>query len=302
MNWQAISFDWNQVRAFLATAEEGSFSEAARALKTTQPTISRQISELERSLGVTLFERSVRGPSLTDAGRDLLDHVRAMGEAATLISMAAEGQSQQVSGEVAVTATDLLSAVVLPKLLAPLRETAPGIRIRIVASNETQNLTQREADIAIRHARPTQPDLIARHVANFRATLYAASRYLDEAGRPRAPQDVAEHAFVGSPDPERLIPALHNMGIPVRAENFVMNSQNGVVVWELLKAGFGISMLPEVLCDAADGVEKVLPDLPPLQFPIWLVTHRELQTSPRIRIVFDQLARGLKEAATPLGD
>lgn len=302
MNWQAISFDWNQVRAFLATAEEGSFSEAARALRSTQPTISRQISELERSLGVTLFERSVRGPSLTDAGRDLLDHVRAMGEAATLISMAAEGQSQQVSGEVAVTATDLLSAAVLPKLLAPLRETAPGIRIRIVASNETQNLTQREADIAIRHARPTQQDLIARHVANFRATLYAASSYLDQAGRPRAPQDVAEHAFVGSPDPERLIPALHNMGIPVRAENFVMNSQNGVVVWELLKAGFGISMLPEVLCDAQEGVEKVLPDLPSLQFPIWLVTHRELQTSPRIRIVFDQIARGLKEAAAPLGD
>lgn len=302
MNWQAVSFDWNQVRAFLATAEEGTFSEAARALSSTQPTIGRQISELERSLGVTLFERSVRGPTLTDAGRDLLDHVRAMGEAATLISMAAESQSQQVSGEVAVTATDLLSAVVLPKLLAPLRETAPGIRIRIVASNETQNLTQREADIAIRHARPTQPDLIARHVANFRATLYAASRYLDQAGRPRAPQDVAEHAFVGSPDPERLLPALHNMGIPVRAENFVMNSQNGVVVWELLKAGFGISMLPEVLCDTEEGVEKVLPDLPPLQFPIWLVTHRELQTSPRIRIVFDQLARGLKEAAAPLGD
>ncbi|MEM8626122.1 MAG: LysR family transcriptional regulator [Pseudomonadota bacterium] len=302
MNWQAVSFDWNQVRAFLATAEEGTFSEAARALSSTQPTIGRQISELERSLGVTLFERSVRGPTLTDAGRDLLDHVRAMGEAATLISMAAESQSQQVSGEVAVTATDLLSAVVLPKLLAPLRETAPGIRIRIVASNETQNLTQREADIAIRHARPTQPDLIARHVANFRATLYAASRYLDQAGRPRAPQDVAEHAFVGSPDPERLLPALHNMGIPVRAENFVMNSQNGAVVWELLKAGFGISMLPEVLCDAEEGVEKVLPDLPPLQFPIWLVTHRELQTSPRIRIVFDQLARGLKEAAAPLGD
>ncbi|MEO1797888.1 MAG: LysR substrate-binding domain-containing protein, partial [Pseudomonadota bacterium] len=69
-----------------------------------------------------------------------------------------------------------------------------------------------------------------------------------------------------------------------------------------LKAGFGISMLPEVLCDTEEGVEKVLPDLPPLQFPIWLVTHRELQTSPRIRIVFDQLARGLKEAAAPLGD
>ena len=71
MNWDAVSFDWNQVRAFLATAEEGSFSGAARALKSTQPTIGRQISELEARLGVTLVERSVRGPSLTDAGRDL---------------------------------------------------------------------------------------------------------------------------------------------------------------------------------------------------------------------------------------
>lgn len=301
MNWQAILFDWNQVRAFLATAEEGSFSGAARVLKSTQPTIGRQISELERALGVVLFERSVRGPSLTDAGRDVLEHVRAMADAATLISMTATSHSQEVTGEVTVTATDLLSAAILPGVLGPLRVDAPGIRLRIVASNETQNLTQREADIAIRHVRPQQPDLIARHIANFRANLYAAQSYLDTAGRPRAPHELAHHAFVGSPDPDRLIPALHNMGIPVRAENFVMNSQNGVVVWESLKAGFGVSMLPEVLCDAEPGVEKVLPELPSLEFPIWLVTHRELQTSPRIRMVFDQLARGLKEAAARLG-
>ncbi|MEM8792354.1 MAG: LysR family transcriptional regulator [Pseudomonadota bacterium] len=297
MNWQAISFDWNQVRAFLATAEEGSFSGAARALRSTQPTIGRQISELERTLGVTLFERSVRGPSLTDAGQNLLSHARAMGESATLISMTASAHAQEVSGEVAVTATDLLSATVLPAVLAPLRRDAPGVRIRIVASNDTQNLIRREADIAIRHARPDQPELFARHVGNFRAALYASTDYLDGAGWPRTPQDIANHAFVGSPDPERLIPALHNMGIPVRAENFVMNSQNGVVVWELLKAGFGISMLPEILCDAEPGIVKVLPSLQSLEFPIWLVTHRELQTSRRIRLVFDQLARGLIEAA-----
>jgi DNA-binding transcriptional LysR family regulator len=164
MNWQAMSFDWNQVRAFLATAEEGSFSGAARALKTTQPTIGRQISALERSLGVTLVERSVRGLTLTQVGRDLLDHVRAMGEAATLISMAADGHSQEVTGEVTVTATDLMSAAILPAILAPLRQTAPGIRVRIVATGDIQNLMQREADIAIRHVRPDQPDLIARHV------------------------------------------------------------------------------------------------------------------------------------------
>jgi len=301
MNWQAISFDWNQVRAFLATVEEGSFSGAARVLKTTQPTIGRQISELEAALGVTLVERSVKGPTLTETGRDLLDHVRAMGEAATLISMAAEGHSLDVSGDVTITATDLLSAGMLPAILAPLRQNSPGIRVRIVSSNDIQNLLQREADIAIRHVRPEQPELIARHVGDFRASLYAASDYLERAGRPRTPREVADHDFVGTPDPDRLIAPLHNQGVPLRPKNFVMTSDSGVVVWELLKAGYGISMLPETLCDAEPGVEKVLPSLPSLEFPVWLVAHRELQTSKRIRIVFDHLVRGLGEVARKIG-
>lgn len=302
MNWQAISFDWNQVRAFLATTEEGSFSGAARALKTTQPTIGRQISTLEGALGVTLVERSVRGLTLTQAGRDLLDHVRTMGEVATLISMVADGQSQEVTGEVTVTATDLLSAAILPGILSTLRETAPGIRVRIVCSNDIQNLMHREADIAIRHVRPDQPDLIARHVGDFRANLYASSAYLDRAGRPRTPREVADHAFVGNADPERLMAPLHNMGIPVRAESFVMSSDSGVVAWELVKSGYGISMQPEALGEAEAGIEKAYPDCPSLEFPIWLVTHRELQTSRRIRIVFDQLVRGLRETAGMAGD
>lgn len=302
MNWQAISFDWNQVRAFLATAEEGSFSGAARALKTTQPTIGRQIAALESTLGVALVERSARGLTLTQTGRELLDHVRSMAEAATLISMVADGQSQDVTGEVTITATDLLSAGILPPILMPLRETAPGIRLRIVASSDIRNLMQREADIAIRHVRPDQPDLIARHIGDFRASLYAATAYLDRAGRPRTPREVADHPFVGTLDPERLIATLQNQGMPFRAENFAMGSDSGVVVWEMLKAGYGISMLPEALCEPEPCLEKVLPSLPSIEFPIWLVTHRELQTSKRIRIVFDQLARGLTEAASNVGE
>ena len=293
MNWQAISFDWNQVRAFLATAEEGSFSGAARALKTTQPTIGRQISALEKALGVTLFERTLKGPTITHAGRELLDHVLAMGEAATLISMVAAGQSQEVTGEVTVTATDLMAATILPAVLAPLRKIAPSIRVRINAANDIRNLTRREADIAIRHVRPNQPDLIARHVGDIRGNLYAATAYLDRAGRPRTPREMAEHAFVGTPDPVRLIAPLHDRDIPVRTENFVMSSDSGVVVWELVKNGYGISMLPEVLCEAEPGIEKALPSLPSLEFPLWLVTHRELRTNRRIRVVFDMLARGL---------
>ena len=214
-----------------------------------------------------------------------------------LISMSADGQSQEVTGEVVVTATDLLSAVILPPILVSLRQTAPGIRVRIVCSNDIQNLMQREADIAIRHARPNQTELIARHVGDFRASLYAASVYLDRAGRPRTPRDVADHAFVGNADPERLMAPLRDMGIPVREESFVMSSDSGVVTWELVKSGFGISMQPEVLGEAEPGIEKALPSLHSLEFPIWLVTHRELRTNRRIRVVFDTLARGLAEIA-----
>ena len=301
MNWDALSFDWNQVRAFLATVEEGSFSGAARVLKTTQPTIGRQISELEATLGVTLFERSVRGPRVTGAGAELLDHVRAMGEAATLISVVADAQSQEVSGDVTVTATDLLSAITLPAILAPLRETAPGVRIRIVAASDIRNLTQREADIAIRHVRPDQPDLIARHIGDFRANFYAARSYLDRAGRPRELHEIANHAFVGPLEQARMIASLQNLGIPFRIENFVMSSDSGMVVWEMMKAGFGLSLLPEVLCDAEPGLEKVFPEFTPLQIPIWLVTHRELHTSRKIRVVFDQLARGMAQTLRASG-
>lgn len=295
MNWQAMAFDWNQVRAFLATAEEGSFSGAARALKTTQPTISRQISGLEEALGVTLFERTVRGPTVTETGRDLLDHVRLMGETATLISAIATGQSQDVVGDVAISATDLVSAAILPGLLGELRDTAPGIHLRIVSSNDNSNLMRREADIAIRHVRPTESDLIAQHIGDFHANLYAATVYLDKAGRPRSAEMLANHDFIGNPDSGPIAMTLRSYGIPVRRQNFAISSESGIVQWELVKSGYGVTFMPELLGEATPGVEKVLPDLPGLEFPVWLVTHRELKTSRRIRVVFDLMARELSK-------
>ena len=105
MHWQSINFDWNQARAFLVTAEEGSLTAAARALDLTQPTLGRQVAALERSLGLVLFERVGRGLELTQAGLELLDHIRAMGDAANRVSLAASGQSESVEGQVCITAS-----------------------------------------------------------------------------------------------------------------------------------------------------------------------------------------------------
>lgn len=295
MNWQLISFDWNQARAFLATAEEGSLSAAARALGLTQPTLSRQVAALEDDLGVLLFDRVGRSLLLTEAGLDLLEHVRAMGTGASLLSLAASGRSQTIEGQVSITATDAMSAYILPAVLQRVRAVAPGIEIEVVASNEVRDLRRREADIALRNIRPEQPDLIAKLARETTAHLYASTAYLDAHGRPETPEDLKNADFVGFVDSQVLIPTLNGMGLPVSRRNFKLSSASSVVVWELVKQGLGITIMPKEIAALTPGIEKVLPELAPVPVPVWLISHRELLTSRRIRIVFDLLADALSK-------
>lgn len=293
MNWQSVSFDWNQARAFLATAEEGSLSAAARALGQTQPTLGRQVSALEEKLGVTLFERAGRSLSLTQSGLELLYHFRAMGDAASRISLTASGQSQAIEGQVCITASDGMATYLLPPVVKKLRAAAPGIEIEIVADNEVSDLNRREADIAIRHVRPEQPDLIAKLVRETTGHLYAATSYLDTHGRPETAADVADATFVVLNQSERMLSALNGLGLSLTKRNFKLVSANSVVGWEMVKQGLGIGVMIPEIADLTPEVERVLPDLPPYPVPIWLVTHRELRTSRRIRLVFDLLAEAL---------
>ena len=141
-------FDWNQTRGFLATAETGSLSAAARKLGLTQPTLSRQVAALEEELGVTLFERVGKKLALTDTGLELLDHARQMGTAADAIALSATGRSQAVEGRVSVSASDGIAVHLVPPILTRIRREAPQIQVEVVASNELSDIRRREADIA----------------------------------------------------------------------------------------------------------------------------------------------------------
>ena len=136
---------------------------------------------------------------------------------------------------------------------------------------------------------------------DLRTGLYGAQTYFEEKARPNCPRDAADHAFIGVPNSEGLLAALQQLGIPLTEDSFIVTSDSGVVISGCLKAGYGLSLLPVALCDPEPGLERVLPDLPTPQIPIWLVTHRELQTSKRIRVVFDQLAHGLAQIAAEPG-
>ncbi|MCA9636433.1 MAG: LysR family transcriptional regulator [Myxococcales bacterium] len=294
MDWRSVRFDWNRARAFLVTAEEGSLSAAARALGMSQPTLGRQVDALEEELEVLLFERVGKRLVLTEAGLGLLEHARAMGEAASRVSLAASGHSQALEGEVTITVGEIFGARVLPPIIARLRADEPGIRIEIVATNETSDLRRREADIAIRNVRPQHPDLIARKIRDMAGNLYAASVYLDRIGRPTTPAGFSDADFVGFDlDGGPMIAALGHVGFSLQSRNFTSACQNQLVQWELVRAGLGIGVNSELIGDAEPGVERILPAMPSIPFPLWLVSHRELHTSRRVRFVFERLAAEL---------
>lgn len=295
MNWQAVNFDWNQVRAFLATVEEGSLSGGARALGLTQPTLGRQVAALEERLGVTLFERAGRQLILTPTGRELADHVRAMGEAATRLSLVASGQSQSVEGEVKVTASEGFAAFVLPEVVKRLRESHPGIVMQIVSTNSLSDLKRREADIAVRNTEPTDPDLIARRMPDQRGGFFATPQLVARHGPFEEVRDLSTAPLIGFGDNAQYLVGLQQRQLPVTAANFVAGSNSHLVHWELARQGVGIGIVGNLIGDRDPLVVPVLRDKVSFEFPVWLVAPMELKTNPRVRIVFDALAEVISQ-------
>lgn len=293
MDWRTVRFDWNRARAFLVTAEEGSLSAAARALGMTQPTVGRQVDALEQELGLSLFDRVSKRLVLTESGVDLLEHVRAMGDAARRMSMTASGQSKVLEGSICITASEMFAAYVLPPILAKLREMAPGIDVEVVASNAPQDLTRREADIAIRNFRPVEPDLYARKIRDLSGRFYAATQYLEQLGRPKTAKALSVANFISFDRTTAMLDLLSTHGFELTQQSFVYVSESHYVQWQLVRQGLGIGVQAEIIAAKDPLVEPALADLEPVTFPVWLVSHRDLHSSRRVRMVFDLLAEEL---------
>jgi DNA-binding transcriptional LysR family regulator len=199
---------------------------------------------------------------------------------------------------VSITASEVIAAYMLPPILGRLRTDHPGIELEIVASNQARDLHRREADIAIRNFRASQPDLIAQKIKDSRARLYAAPAYLQRLGRVRSAKDLARAELFAFDRTNTMIDGLRALGLELTRRQFPIVTENHLVQWELCKQGLGICIMIEEIGDAEPRVRRVLPSLPPLPIPVWLVCHRELRTNRRIRLVFDRLA---EELAVPVG-
>jgi DNA-binding transcriptional LysR family regulator len=288
--------DWNQMRALLATVEAGSLSAAARRLGQTQPTLGRQVAALEESLGLAIFERVGKSLVLTEAGQGLIAALQDMGVAAERVTLAAARQSQSLEGVVRITTADLYAGHVLPPLLERIRREAPAITVHVLATGSISDLLRREADIAIRHVRPDQDGLIARRCKDANAYVYGTPELLDRLGRPRRGEDLLRADFVGAlEDNDSFIAEMRRRGVPLGPENFRLATQSGMTGWEWVRRGLCLGGMVDSVAAHTPEVEIAVPSLSPIPVPVWLVTHRELRTSRRIRLVFDLLAEFLAD-------
>lgn len=286
--------DWTLIRSFLAVAETGSLSAAARDLGLSQPTLGRHIADLEAALGLTLFTRQARGLAMTDQALPLLPHARAMRAAAAGLSLAAVGQDGELSGTVRITASRVVAHYILPQIITQLRAEEPLIQIELVPTDETENLLFRAADIALRMYRPTQLDLIATHLADMKMGLYAAKTYVAQHALPASTDDLRQHHFVGLDQSDLMLRYMSRLGLTAKRTDFPVRCDDQIVYWNLVRAGLGIGGMQCLIADADPTVTRVAPFVPMPALPIWLTAPDALRHTPRMRHVFDFLATAIR--------
>ena len=292
--------DWGAIQDVVTVAETGSLSAAARRLNVSQPTVGRRIEQLEGQLGAQLFNRTAQGLSLTKVGESILNHARQMEEESLAIERIATGANQELQGNVRVSLIEDLGIQWLPQKLCELHVQFPQLAIEVNIDNRNVNLLRREADIAVRLARPEQPDLICRKVGMLHFGLYASQSYLDDHGIPEQRADLKKHYHVGFDEEMGRLPQVKKLESLFGQEHIRHRSNSHMEIAETTRAGLGCGVLCCLIADQQPELCRILTREFDYAREIWLVTHAEISSSARIRTVFDFLGKALEEDADKL--
>lgn len=283
-----MSATWDLYQTLHAVLEAGSLSAAARLRGLTQPTLGRHIDELEQKLGGPLFLRSPRGLQPTELALELRGHLADMAAAAEAAARDASGAATSESGVVRVTASDMVGHLVLPPILASFRAKNPLIDIELTLSNENADLSRRDADIAVRMARPTQNALVARKLGSVGFGFYATPAYIEKHGAPQDMDDLEGHALIGYDRRPPPLPDGIDFGRPITRELFAFRSDNDAAQFAMCQSGFGIGVCQHQLA-ARSGLIQVMPGVLTFQLEVWIAMHENLRASRRMRLMFDHL-------------
>jgi DNA-binding transcriptional LysR family regulator len=284
--------DWDLFQSLHAVLEAGTLSAAAKLRGLTQPTLGRHIETLEQRLGSPLFLRSPRGLQPTDLALGLKPHLHDMSAAASAAVRDASGAADSLLGSIRITASEIVGAEVLPPMLASFRNQHPGVVIEMMLSNINDDLSRREADIAVRMTPPSQSSLVARKVGEVSLGFYATQEYLERYGVPQILEDFDDHAMIGFDSPARGIRDVPGLNMPVSRETFSFRSDSDLAQLAATRAGFGIGVVQDAIARRY-GLVHVLPDFTLFTLGCWIVMHENLRGNRRMRLMFDHLVEGM---------
>lgn len=283
---------WDDLRIVLAIARAGSLSGAARQLAMSHPTVFRRLNDIEQRLGVSLFERSRKGYAPTVAGDDLAATAARMEDEVLGAERRVMGRDLALSGTIRVTTTDTLLMGLLSPIFAGFRRAHPEIELEVAVSNQLFNLTQRDADVAVRPSSSPPENLVGRRIGMIAQAAYAqrGNPPEDHQGKPA----ITSADWIG-PDPHLRNPALARWmaaaGVEPRC-HYRIDTTMGML--QAVRDGMGLAVLPRYIADADDRLERVSEDIPELNTELWLLTHPDLRRVARVRAFFDLIAEEVR--------
>ena len=290
------SLDWNDLRYFLAVSRAGSLVGAARSLGVRHSTVGRRVEALEAALGVRLFSRAPDGLALTEAGSAIVPLAEEAERAVAAVERRVAGGDQRIDGIVRVTTSKSFSSFLMRRL-PELQAQYPTLTVEVLSGNAALDLMRREADLAIRFVETTEADLICKRLGDAGWSLYASKTYLDRAGSPKTPADLARHDIIGFDEtmagsPGAIWLEAHKAGARVVVRcNSLMSALNAGV------AGMGVTVLPCFLAEAEPGLRR-LTDAVLATRAIWVVFHPDVAQIRRVRTVIDFVSTIVAREAT----
>ena len=286
--------DWDKLRIFHAAAEAGSFTHAGDMLRMSQSAVSRQVSALERELGVALFHRHARGLVLTEQGEMLYRTATEVMNKLQTAEMLLSDTTTKPSGDLRITAPVGLGTVWVTQRLREFMELYPDIRVEVVLNDEQIDISMREADVAIWTREPEHADLIRRPLFTMRVRAYASTHYVRKYGAPQSLEDLDRHRFVsysGTPAMHlSAIRALETIGRDGKEPRIAAFRANSIVALKYaIRAGIGVGLIPDYLTEEETDLVTVLSDVEFPTIPIIFVYPEELRTSKKVQVLRDFL-------------
>lgn len=291
MNKQQIR--WDDLQIVLAITETGSLSGASRKLGVSHATVFRRLNEMERQLGVTLFYRGRSGYEATPIGEDLAGSAEKVESEILSAERRIAGNDFHLAGNIRLTTTDTLFAGLLASLIADFREIHPAIQLEIVISNQQQNLSKREADIAVRPTNSPPETLVGRRIGSVRQAVYGQKERWSHLEKETEVAYLTEEQWI-TPDPQMGDSPMEHWLLEHLPEASCQYRIDSVLAMQTaVRQGSGIAVLPCYIGNADNQLRRLTAPIADLETGLWVLTHRDLRRVSRIRQLMGEIAEKL---------